>query len=247
MGPQVKAIVVVHWGGLPADLAELNAISQKWGVPIVEDAAHAFGAEYQGQKIGCHSEFVMFSFQAIKLLTTGDGGLLALRDVDTYQRARRLRWYGLDRDVPDRELRCEQTLWDWGLKWHMNDICATIGLAGLADLAGALARARANAAYYDQVLPAEVRVPVQSDRQSSYWLYTIHVPDPAGFQQRMLARGVHVSPVHRRNDQQPVFRASQRPLPGVDQFSRTAICIPVGWWVSDEDRAYVAESVLACL
>ena len=79
---KTKAIVCVHYGGLPCDMDELHAIARKWNIPVVEDAAHAVGAMYKGKSIGAISEFTMFSFQAIKHITTGDGGMVAIKDPD---------------------------------------------------------------------------------------------------------------------------------------------------------------------
>ena len=95
-----KAIVCVHYGGLPCDMAELNAIASKWGIPIIEDAAHALGATYNGQSIGSISDFTMFSFQAIKHITTGDGGMVTMKkNSELYEKAKRLRWFGIDRSA----------------------------------------------------------------------------------------------------------------------------------------------------
>src|SRR3989440_4061360 len=95
---KTKAIVCVHYGGLPCDMDELRKIADETGVPIIEDAAHAVVATYKGRSIGSISEFTMFSFQAIKHITTGDGGMLAIRDAELLPAARRIRWFGIDRE-----------------------------------------------------------------------------------------------------------------------------------------------------
>ena len=74
---KTKAIVCVHWGGYPCDLKQLNEIAAHHGIPLIEDACHAFGSVYRQHPIGSHSDFVCFSFQAVKMLTTIDGGALA--------------------------------------------------------------------------------------------------------------------------------------------------------------------------
>jgi dTDP-4-amino-4,6-dideoxygalactose transaminase len=103
---KTKAIIAVHWGGYPCELDELLRISRKYGIALIEDAAHAFGATYRGRQIGSHSSFVCFSFQAIKLLTTVDGGLLVCPSMDDYRRGKLLRWFGIDRETPRKDLRC---------------------------------------------------------------------------------------------------------------------------------------------
>src|SRR5690606_37282668 len=86
---RTKAIVVVHYGGLPCDMAEIGDIAREWNIPVVEDAAHAVGATYRGKPIGAISEYTMFSFQAIKHITTGDGGMLTLKNASERSRADR--------------------------------------------------------------------------------------------------------------------------------------------------------------
>ena len=97
MNDNTRAIVCVHYGGLPCDMDELLAIGEAHGIPVIEDAAQACGAVYRGTPIGSISPFTAFSFQAIKHVTTGEGGLLSLRDAKAAETARRLRWFGIDR------------------------------------------------------------------------------------------------------------------------------------------------------
>ncbi|MEK6967677.1 MAG: aminotransferase class V-fold PLP-dependent enzyme, partial [Nanoarchaeota archaeon] len=102
---KTKAILYVHWAGNPANIDEINRIAKKHNLKVIEDAAHAFGAEYKGNRLGNHSDFVMFSFQAIKHLTTGDGGCLFTKNEEDFKRGRALRWFGLDRNAIKEELR----------------------------------------------------------------------------------------------------------------------------------------------
>jgi dTDP-4-amino-4,6-dideoxygalactose transaminase len=108
---KTKIIMVVHWGGYPVDLDELETIKdeteEKYGFrPIViEDCAHAFGGFYGGKKIGSHGNFCAFSFQAIKHLTSVDGGML-ITPPEYYDRAKLLRWYGIDRETNSKDFRC---------------------------------------------------------------------------------------------------------------------------------------------
>ncbi|KKL56163.1 hypothetical protein LCGC14_2248190, partial [marine sediment metagenome] len=113
---RTRAIMCVHWGGYSCDLDEIHEIATKNDIPVIEDAAHAFGAEYKNRKIGTISDFTVFSFQAIKHITTGDGGFLACKFEETYKRAKLLRWYGLNRDY-SKDLRCEQDVKEAGFKY----------------------------------------------------------------------------------------------------------------------------------
>ena len=244
--PKTKAIVVVHWGGYPCDLSELQAIAQRHGLKLIEDAAHAFGSRYKDAPIGSHGDFVCFSFQAIKHLTTVDGGALVCRSPEDYRRGKLLRWYGIDRETPRRDFRCEEDIVDYGYKFHMNDVCATIGLAQLNHIAEILAKHRANAKYFDEQLvdvPGMRRLRYKNDRQSAYWLYTILVERRIEFMAKMAEAGVTVSQVHARNDKHTMVRHFAMPLPGVDAFVAEQVSIPVGWWLTAEERAHVAASV----
>jgi perosamine synthetase len=239
---RTRAILPVHWAGYPCDLEELSAIAAAHGLPIVEDAAHAFGATYGGRPIGSHSEFVCFSFQAIKHVTTGDGGALTCRSAAAYARGRRLRWFGLDRTIE----RLDQDIHEAGYKYHMNDVSATIGLEQLPHAGANLARHRAHAAEYDEAFAALDGVQplrYRGDRESARWIYTLRVRDRSSFAAFMQRAGVEVSRVHTRNDRYSLFAASRTPLPGLDEFDAEQISIPCGWWLTPADVARVIESV----
>ena len=125
---KTKAIMIVHWGGYPCDLAEINDIADAPGIPVIENSAHALGSEYQGKLIGNHSAFACYSFQAIKTITTVDGGLVVCRDPEAAHRGRKLRWFGIDREARKTEVFWEYDIEEPGYKFHMNDVAATIGI-----------------------------------------------------------------------------------------------------------------------
>jgi len=236
----------VHWGGYPCELDELDRIGHKYGVKIIEDAAHAFGAAYHGRPIGSHSDFVCFSFQAIKHLTTVDGGVLVCRDTESYKRGKLLRWYGIDRETERKDFRCEEDVQEYGYKFHMNDVSATIGLEQLKYVADVLRRHRENAAYYRERLKGLSGLTLlhyQSDREGSYWLFTVRAHERWRFMQGMKDAGIVVSQVHARNDTHTMFREFQRVLPGVDEFTAEQVSIPVGWWLTESQREYIAETI----
>ena len=245
---RTKAILAVHWGGYPCDLSELAQVAKERGIPLIEDAAHALGSEYRGGRIGRHGDFVCFSFQAVKMLTTGDGGALVCRSLIDEQRARRLRWFGLDRDHNAGETcRWDQDIHEYGYKFHMNDIAATLGCAQLPYLDGNVAKHRAHAAAYDRALQRlSVIRPLhyRADRRSSYWLYTVRVAQRSAFISHMRKHGVAASRVHVRNDRYRVFEASAGDaLDGVDIFDAEQVNIPCGWWLQLEDIATVIDAM----
>lgn len=241
------AVMAVHWGGYPCDLDELDSVCRAYDLRLIEDAAHAFGAEYKGQKVGARSAFTCFSFQAIKHLTTVDGGALVCESDGDYRRGKLLRWYGIDRETPRTDLRCEVDIHEFGYKFHMNDVNAVIGLAQLPHVSKILSIHRRNAEYYQDKLKGLKNVKLLSyktDRLSSYWLFTILVRDRDAFVPWMAERGIMASKVHVRNDIHRAFGESKATLPGVDLFFSNQVSVPVGWWVMPEDRDKVVDAIL---
>jgi dTDP-4-amino-4,6-dideoxygalactose transaminase len=231
--PQTKAIVACDWGGEPCDYAALK----RFGVPVIQDGAHSLLSN------GVSGDYRMWSFQAIKHLTTGDGGALMVPK-DQEERCELLRWYGLDRRK-GFSFRCKQDIPEAGYKYGMNDIAASIGLANLQHAERIVAAHRDNARYYCSKLTglARIRVP-KWNPNSSWWLYTVRVSDREGFMAHMKEEGIETSPVHDRNDIKTCMRFYSGPLPGVEIFSRSNVAIPVGWWVEKEQREKIVEAVL---
>ncbi len=253
ISPRTRAIMVVHFAGYPVDLARLSDIldqaEARYGFrpPVIEDCAHAWGASYRGVPLGNHGNIAVFSFQAVKHLTCGDGGLIVLPSDELNRRARRARWFGIDRDTPARELTAAD-IPEWGFKFHMNDINAAIGLANLGQVDGVVQRHRDNADFYDQELAGVPGVELTqraADRVSSSWIYPLKVKNRAAFIKRMTDAGIAVSQVYERNDLHTCVREYQTPLPGLDYVADRLVCIPVGSWVSDAGRKHIAETIKA--
>jgi dTDP-4-amino-4,6-dideoxygalactose transaminase len=243
---RTRAVVCVDWGGTPCDLDALRSICQEEDIPLIEDAAHAFGAIYRGSPLGSIADFTAFSFQAIKHLTTVDGGVLACLRPSDWKRGKLLRWYGIDREGSRKDMRCEEDILEAGYKFHMNDVAAAIGRAQLPHLARILATHRENAAFYRETLASLKRVRllrVPSYVVSSFWLFTLLVEDRPSFQAFMESKGIMVSQVHVRNDHHTATQDFRTELPGVDEFAAHQVSIPVGWWVTPEDRETIARTV----
>jgi dTDP-4-amino-4,6-dideoxygalactose transaminase len=245
-GPdQIKAVMCVHWGGYPCDLQELWDLNECYAVAIIEDAAHAWLADYKQNKVGSESDFACFSFQAIKHLTTGDGGLLSVNSKEVYERARLLKWFCLDRGI-NTELRCQQDPCESGFKYHMNDIAAAIGLSNVERSIRSVYLARQHATIFDAAFRQLKRLMLpgyKRDRLSSYWLYPLLVDDKKAFIKHACEHGVNVSPVHARNDTKTVFSDYKAVLPGVDFFDKHQVNIPVGWWLSEKDLSTIIDMV----
>lgn len=244
---KTKAIICVDWAGYPCDLDELQSIADQHGIKLIEDAAHGFGSRYKNKFVGGIADFTCFSFQAIKHITTVDGGALVCKDSDDYQRGKLLRWFGINREGPRVDFRCEEDVLEYGYKFHMNDVSAAIGIAQLNHAAKILEAHRSNAAFYNAKffgLDGLELLNYQTDRTASYWLYTLKVDNRPAFMAAMKEKGITVSQVHARNDGHTVFKEFKAHLPGVDAFVEKQVSIPVGWWISLEQREYIADSII---
>ncbi|MCR5332957.1 MAG: DegT/DnrJ/EryC1/StrS family aminotransferase [Bacilli bacterium] len=247
--PKTKAITMVHWGGNPCDIERINAIAKKHNLKVIEDGAHAMGMEYKGKMVGNWSDYTMISLQAIKHITSVDGGILMMKSEKDYERAKLLRWYGIDRTIREGiDLRCELDVPESGYKFHMNDVCAVIGHTNFNHVKEILKAQRDNAKYYYEAFKGHDNIiccPENPDGKSSFWLFTIHLKNRDEVMAKMKEEGIMTSKVHARNDTHSMFKDSYDPnLPGVESFNRTHLCIPVGWWVTKEDRERIASLII---
>ena len=239
---RTKAIVVVHYAGMVCDMEEFNRIAHDFKIPVIEDAAHALGAKFNGQLIGSNSPYTLFSLQAIKHVTTVDGGFLCVGNQKDYEKARLKRWFGLDKT----KSRLENDIQEVGFKYGMNNVTATIGLVQMRYLEEVLGRFISNGKYYDEHLKnisGVELVEYSKNTEASYWLYTMKVERREDFIKMMESEGITVSPLHHRNDTHSIFAASRRELPGLEEFYSRLIHIPCGWWVSGEER----ERIVSCI
>tara|TARA_R110000744_G_scaffold142853_1_gene254612 strand:+ start:16152 stop:17309 length:1158 start_codon:yes stop_codon:yes gene_type:complete len=252
LSEKTKIIIVVHWGGYPVDLDRLKRIQQKsielygFAPLIIEDCAHGFGSKYKGLNLGNHGNYACYSFQAIKHLTSVDGGALILPDKDEYQRAKLLRWYGIDRESNRKDFRCEEDIPEWGFKFHMNDVNATIGLTNLRHVDKIVDRHKENAAFYDENLEGIKGVTLfnrSPNCESSFWIYTLKVERQDDFMLKMKNCNIMVSRVHERNDKHSCVSQYRTKLKNLDGLTKEMICIPAGWWITDEQREYIVECI----
>lgn len=250
-----KVIYVVHWGGSPVDLEKLDAILERkrrdigfrpW---VIEDCAHAFMSKYDGKYLGNHNNICVYSLQAIKHMTTCDGGLITLPNNNLYERAKLLRWYGIDRDKRNfsrKDFRLENDVVEWGYKFHMNDLNATIGLCNLQEIDNVIEGHKKNAKRYNTELQGLTKVKLleHSEKiESTYWIYTLMVDDVEVFINFMKDKGITASQVHKRNDVHSCVAQYVCELPNLTAIEGHYVCIPVGWWVTDDQVSWIVESI----
>lgn len=239
---KTKAIMLVHYAGMVCNMDKFNQISKQYGIPVIEDTAHALGSRYNGKPVGSNSRFTCFSFQAIKQMTTVDGGAISFRNQEDVIPARKMRWFGLDKKVS----RLENNITRAGYKYGMNNVTAAIGRVQLRHTPEVLSRYISNGKYYDEALkgiPGVTLIPYYDHTEPSYWLYTIKADHRDDFIKMMADAGIAASLLHHRNDTHSVFAKSRCPLPMLDQFYSEFVHIPCGWWIGDEDRERIVDTI----
>ncbi len=246
LNENTRILSFVHWGGYPIDYKKLQEIKKQYTLKykkplyIVEDCAHAWGSTWNDRPVGAvlndNSTFSCFSFQAIKSLTTGDGGLL-ITPSGFKQIARKKRWFGIDRDN-NEDFRGGYPIQDLGFKFHMNDISSALGIGNMPHIKSAIEDARENAdVYYKKLSDLRYVKLLDNDYQSrsSYWLFTIRAMYRDQLSEHLKESGIQTSLVHHRNDTHPVFKKFKpkaNTLPVLDEVSKDMLCVPVGWWMT---------------
>ena len=263
---KLKVVAPVHLNGMPVDMQQIAAWARPRGIKIVEDAAHALGADYQGQPVGSceHSDMAIFSFHPVKHLTTGEGGAIVTNDEKLFRQLQLFRNHGMTRE--DSELLSESPgPWYYeqqllGHNGRLSDIQAALGITQLAKLDGYVAQRRALAAHYDQALvslAAVTPVPGNSSAASSaYHLYALQI-DFAGcgvsrktvmgrLRDRGIGSQVHYIPV----PQQPYYqRLGQQPedYPGAQQYYAGALSLPLFPRMTEANVGRVTDALRSAL
>lgn len=231
---QTKAIIVVDYAGTPVDVKSIQEVSLKYNIPVIEDAAHALGTTYDGKKTGSHFPFTVFSFQAIKHLTTIDGGALQIQDKELYEKGKLIRWFGLDKKLS----RLDNDIQIQGYKYHMNNVNAAIGLVQLENIDDLLQKYITVGKYLDsklKTISGLETVVHYPNSESSYWLYTLKVDRRDDFVKMMADNDFMASEIHKRNDLHTYLNDYPTEMPNLDKFYSRLVHIPCGWWVTLED------------
>ena len=240
MNKNVKAIVCVHYGGLPCDMDELQAIADEWNIPVIEDAAHAVGAKYKGMSIGSISDFTMFSFQAIKHITTGDGGMLIVKNEELIDKAERVRWFGIDRKAKQAGI-WENDITEIGYKYQMTDIAASMGIASLQEFDEVSSLRKKLFRVYCEELTGFDRVKIVGndfdDREHAAWLFTVIVEDRYSLQEKLRENKIESNQVHFRNDRYSIFNdfTNGKEFPNMDQIEDKYLVLPLHTMMNEND------------
>ena len=206
---KTKAIVFVNYGGIPCDLKELNDIKRKNNLFLIQDAAQSLGSKFKNKNITEFADFTIFSFQAIKHITSGDGGILVFKDRKYLQKSKRIRWFGIDREKKQYGT-WENDIKEIGYKYQMTDIGARLLLDSLSDFSKVLSHRKKIFSLYKKELSKNKFVKVldtkNKDLKNSYWLCTIIVyKDRLKLQKYLRKFNIETNQVHFRNDRYSIF------------------------------------------
>ena len=259
-----KAVMPVHFGGQSCDMREVAVLARRYGFRVIEDASHAIGGDYLGRKVGAcdYSDIAVFSFHPVKVITTGEGGMLLCADAGLHRAADLLRSHGVTRDVaamdqaPDGAWYYQQV--DLGFNYRMTDMQAALGLSQMQRIDAFIARRRAIARRYDEALAAlPLGLPGRSALADSAWhLYVIQVDAArcgksrktvfdhlrsAGIQVNVHYIPVHLQPYYRRLG----FRSGQFPV--AEHYYSQAISLPLYAGLSEAQQTRVIDEVANAL
>ena len=245
---KTKAIVCTHYGGLPCDMDELKKISSQKKIPIIEDAAHALGATYKNKPIGSLSDFTMFSFQAIKHITTGDGGMLCIKNKKLLDKARRIRWFGIDREGKQKGT-WKNDIYEVGYKYQMTDIGASIGFESLKNFKKVINhRRKIYEIYLNELSKNNNIICVQDDdkrKKHAAWLFTILLEKKDFLQKKLREKGIETNQVHFRNDKYSVFKkfVKNSKFPNMDYIENKYLVLPIHLKVKTSDAKYICQLI----
>jgi len=245
---KTKAIVCVHYGGNCCEMDEISKIAKKYNAKVIEDAAQAIGAEYNNVKIGNISDFTAFSFQAIKHITTGDGGMLAMKNTKLIEKAKRLRWFGIDRKK--KQLGTwENDIYEVGYKYQLTDLGAAVGLEGLKDFKRILNHRRKIYNYYLKRFENNKSIKPMHDyskkNKTAAWIFTISSNLKDKIQKKLKSYNIESNQVHFRNDKYSIFKsfARNQRFKNMDFLENKYLVLPLHTKISLKDAKKIADIV----
>jgi perosamine synthetase len=258
--PRTRAVVPVHFAGVPADMDELLAVARPRGIMVIADAAHAFPCQYRERNVGTLADVTCFSFYATKTITTGEGGAAVTSRADWADRMRIMSLHGISRDAWKRYMEGGNWYYEIvapGYKYNLGDMAAALGLAQLERAETMRKRREEIARRYDEsfrgIDALELLVP-RPDRTNAHHLYVIKIVgrllhvDRNGFIEALRSRGIGVSvhfiPLHVHPYYRETFRYRPESLPVAYDAYLRSISLPIYSAMTDEQVERVIDAVI---
>jgi dTDP-4-amino-4,6-dideoxygalactose transaminase len=245
--PRTRAVMPVHYGGQPCDMTAIMGIARKHNIHVIEDAAHAIGAEYQGKKVGAIGDATCFSFYATKNMTTGEGGAITTDNIKLAERARVQRLHGIDEDAWKRystEGSWYYEIKECGWKYNMTDMQAALGIPQLKKLDGLIEIRRKYAQIYNRELGKVegVITPCESpDGKHVYHIYPLLLTEYSrdSFIEKMKAKGigcsVHFLPLHLHPFYRQRYHFKKGAFPNAEWVYKKEVSLPLYPKMSEDD------------
>jgi len=241
---KTKAIVVMHNGGMPCDMKEILEIANEYNIKVIEDSCQGLGGElFNGQKLGTIAHYGVFSLQAIKVMTMGDGGILVCRNKEDADRAKKLRWFSIDRSAkiaanwqPFIQRAMTFDVDEMGYKYQITNVDAAIGLSQLKYLQYNLEiRKKYSNIYRKELKNLEELTLLDNDEGHANWLFQVLVEDREDFQRYLGKNGVETNIVQVRNDIYKVFKKYANACPNMDALQDKYVSLPLNLKLKEED------------
>jgi dTDP-4-amino-4,6-dideoxygalactose transaminase len=258
IGPATRAIMPVHLAGRPIDMDRLNLLRDRHGLMVIEDAAHAIGAEWRGRRIGAHGNVTAFSFYVTKNITTVEGGALATEDPEIAARVERLALHGLSLGAwarfSDEGFRHYEVV-EPGFKYNMTDVQAALGLHQLPRLDAWIDRRTELWERYDAMLgdlPLQTPLPAAAGTRHARHLYQVLLDPDAGITRgelidalsaQQIGAGVHYRGVHLHPFYRDTYDLSPDRFPVATAISERTLSLPLSPKVTDADQDDVVSAL----
>ena len=244
---KTKAIVFVNYGGLPCELNELNKIAKKNKLTLIQDAAQSLGATYQKKPITNYADFTIFSFQAIKQITSGDGGMLVLKNKNLAKKALRIRWFGIDR--PKKQGGTwENDIKEVGYKYQMTDLGASILLESIKEFEKIKTHRKNIFNTYLKNLSKNKKITIvnaKGDFDHAHWIFTIILDKKDFLQKKLRSRFIETNQVHFRNDKYSIFKkfTKNKKFKHMDKIENKYLVLPVHTKMSVADAQKISNLI----
>ena len=244
---KTKAIVFVNYGGLPCDLKELSKVAKKNKLVLIQDAAQSLGATFNNKCITSFADFTIFSFQAIKQISSGDGGMLSFKNKKILEKAKRIRWFGIDR-LAKQSGTWKNDIKEIGYKYQMTDIGAALLLESIKEFSQIASHRKLIFNTYKKILSKNKNITVVDSADGKghvHWLFTILVNKKDFLQKELRKKLIETNQVHFRNDKYSIFKkfTKNKRFPNMDSVEEKYLVLPIHGKVKLNDAIFIAQTI----